>query len=478
MSDIEGWRSSPDTRGTIDILWSCLSTLALCVWTAIHPNIPVVYKFWPVFFDRLGLMGLAIVFPEIIITAAWSQRRRGQSLLADVNRSFGYLPKVSGPKLRTRNLFKKSPYKSPNDSIRQTDSPLTTYSGVELVALPASDNSRIARHHQWDLDRALFGVMGGYAMETRYHTHDGEEHILRRLVTADGISILARIGELPAITLNDIEERSKADIFAKSIVVGQIIWFALQVFGRLGRNLPVTPLETHTAIHVGCTILVYIIWFHKPYNLTQSIVVKGPQAQNIGALFSFHDISRDVYRQQWHRYEDERIEYWKTRVIQASRGDTNFSSPPQAPVSMGLRQALQHYKLEPNLDAPDKLRQDIEILHALAENATQGLHYIESRGCSALDHPSSGNLKLLRDSAENFAIRSVWGGWSSDIGHEPSLAKGIHVLFNVLYGGSHLAAWSSFFPSTVESWLWRCSALFLTTVPLWGLLWILWWRGL
>ncbi|KAH8427939.1 uncharacterized protein LDX57_005643 [Aspergillus melleus] len=316
--------------------------------------------------------------------------------------------------------------------------------------------------------------MGGFAMETRYQTRGGEEHTLRRLVTADGISILARIGQLPTITLSDIEERSKADIFAKSIVVGQIIWFALQVFGRLGQNLPVTPLETHTAIHVGCTILVYIIWFHKPYNLTQSVVVKGPQAQNIGALFSFHDISRDVYRQQWSRYEEERIQYWKTRVIQASRGESTFSSPPQAPISRGLRQTLQHYQLEP---APDKLSQDIEILHALAESAIQGLHYIESRGCSALENAPSSNLKFLRNSAENFAIRSVWGGWSTDIGHEPSLAKGIHVIFNVLYGGSHLAAWSSFFPSPVESWLWRGSALFLTTVPLWGLLWILWWRG-
>ena len=171
------------------------------------------------------------------------------------------------------------------------------------------------------------------------------------------------------------------------------------------------------------------------------------------------------------------FEYWKTRVIQTSRGEYTFSSPSQAPISIGFRQTLQHYQLEPSLDAPDKLSHDIETLHALAESATQGLHHIEARGCSALDNVPSSNLKFLRNSTENFAIRSVWDGWSIDIGHEPSLAKEIHVVFNVLYGGSHLAAWSSFFPSPVESWLWRGSALFLTTVPLWGLLWILWWRG-
>ena len=51
------------------------------------------------FLDRLRLMALAVVFPEIITTAAWSEKRHAQSLLQDVNRSHGHLSKVSGPKV-------------------------------------------------------------------------------------------------------------------------------------------------------------------------------------------------------------------------------------------------------------------------------------------------------------------------------------------------------------------------------------------
>jgi hypothetical protein len=32
--------SSPNVRGTLDILWSCLLTLLICTWTVQHPNVP------------------------------------------------------------------------------------------------------------------------------------------------------------------------------------------------------------------------------------------------------------------------------------------------------------------------------------------------------------------------------------------------------------------------------------------------------
>jgi hypothetical protein len=33
--------TSPNTRGTFDILWTCLTTLFLCTWSVQHPNVPV-----------------------------------------------------------------------------------------------------------------------------------------------------------------------------------------------------------------------------------------------------------------------------------------------------------------------------------------------------------------------------------------------------------------------------------------------------
>lgn len=35
-----GWVSDPNTRGTLNLMFSCILTLGLCVWSAMHLNIP------------------------------------------------------------------------------------------------------------------------------------------------------------------------------------------------------------------------------------------------------------------------------------------------------------------------------------------------------------------------------------------------------------------------------------------------------
>jgi hypothetical protein len=41
MNDAKvGWRDGPSERGTLTILWSCLSTVIACTWTILHLNIP------------------------------------------------------------------------------------------------------------------------------------------------------------------------------------------------------------------------------------------------------------------------------------------------------------------------------------------------------------------------------------------------------------------------------------------------------
>jgi hypothetical protein len=75
MSDKQGLTSGPNTRGTFDILWLCLTTLAMCVWTAVHPNISLKPGTKNSLVTRLGMMLVAIVFPEVIISSAWRQFR-------------------------------------------------------------------------------------------------------------------------------------------------------------------------------------------------------------------------------------------------------------------------------------------------------------------------------------------------------------------------------------------------------------------
>ena len=117
------------------------------------------------------------------------------------------------------------------------------------------------------------------------------------------------------------------------------------------------------------------------------------------------------------------------------------------------------------------------ILAVLAPSALSGIKNLKKRRGFTDDSVNAQSWDFLRESSENFAVKQAWGAWSTDIGHEMSLDKAAYFLFNLLYGGGHLAAWASpAFPTPTKQWLWRISAIMLVSVPLWGTLWILWWN--
>ena len=69
-----GFVQQPDGRGTLTILFSCLLTLSLCVWSAVHLDLPeqgeskTHYTFKYVKWSILGIFG-----PELLIWVAWRQ---------------------------------------------------------------------------------------------------------------------------------------------------------------------------------------------------------------------------------------------------------------------------------------------------------------------------------------------------------------------------------------------------------------------
>lgn len=77
--------SSPSVRGTLDIVWSCLSILLLCTYSVLHLNVPVqstprtkkegfrrtLFRT----FDKLGWMLVNLAAPELPFAKAWSDYR-------------------------------------------------------------------------------------------------------------------------------------------------------------------------------------------------------------------------------------------------------------------------------------------------------------------------------------------------------------------------------------------------------------------
>jgi hypothetical protein len=70
-----GWTSSPSGRGTSDILISCFTTIFLCCWTSVCPNVPALSDSkWDQLHDKLTLACIALLGPEFLLGIAAGQR--------------------------------------------------------------------------------------------------------------------------------------------------------------------------------------------------------------------------------------------------------------------------------------------------------------------------------------------------------------------------------------------------------------------
>ena len=77
----------------------------------------------------------------------------------------------------------------------------------------------------------------------------------------------------PSITKREIMDRSKSDLLAKCVAIGQLIWFMIQVFSRLAKHMPIAELELVTIALAFLTGFLYFFWWEKPVNVSTSVPV-------------------------------------------------------------------------------------------------------------------------------------------------------------------------------------------------------------
>lgn len=68
-----GWVSSPDVRGTMDIIQSCALTLVACIYTALHLNVPTNCAWYAVLWTKTKWAAMALVAPEFVLFMAIDQ---------------------------------------------------------------------------------------------------------------------------------------------------------------------------------------------------------------------------------------------------------------------------------------------------------------------------------------------------------------------------------------------------------------------
>lgn len=209
-----GYVDDPAGRGTASLVLSCVLTLVLCVWSALHLNVPsqsrrrrLVETLWLNF--RWIVAG--IYAPELVVFVAWRQWSSARLLQHSIQ------------------------------DLRNDES--NKISGINTP---------------WTMSHSFFACAGGFAVELESSNSfvpnrrgpADENQPPRITLTAKGVLMLARYGGLPCTTRDEIEDKSKANDLAKATVIVQATWMLIQVIGRLAARLPVTLLEVNTVAHV------------------------------------------------------------------------------------------------------------------------------------------------------------------------------------------------------------------------------------
>jgi len=139
--------------------------------------------------------------------------------------------------------------------------------------------------------------MGGFVLQT----NDGTKRIL-------GWKLLLQYYKEGRIDLSDITEarindHSKADGFAKGLALLQTCWFIVQSVARFSdSSLVLTELELATAALAVLSLVMYFLWWNKPFNaeipiiislsnveigsLTHDFIQEEPDEDNINSIIS------------------------------------------------------------------------------------------------------------------------------------------------------------------------------------------------
>ncbi|KIN08195.1 hypothetical protein OIDMADRAFT_100062 [Oidiodendron maius Zn] len=143
-------------------------------------------------------------------------------------------------------------------------------------------------YSQWTMRHAHYADMGGFVLETK--------DFKAFPVTAKQVHWLVekKYIELPRITVAEIDDKSKADTFAKAVTIIQTSWFMIQCLGRVAQHLAFTTLELTTIAFVCCTLPTYYFWLRKPVDIftPTSITTSFTMAE----IISKEDYTKKAYK--------------------------------------------------------------------------------------------------------------------------------------------------------------------------------------
>ena len=198
-------------RGTIGIIWSCLTTIFLTTWTATHSEIKSNIRNSK--HERRGFSLLCLLFPEVLSAIAVTHFVDAYVLRRAIRRIDGW--------------------------------------------------------GSCSLKQAFLVVIDGVCIDDE----GSEPEVLQRTRFVD-LAQSGRIMFDYFPNGAEIDSRAKADWIAKLVAVLQATWFLATILSRIIGDLTVTPLEDITAASACCGLAAFLLFFRCPQDVQERFPIK------------------------------------------------------------------------------------------------------------------------------------------------------------------------------------------------------------
>ena len=277
----------------MDILWSCLFTIIACTWTVQHLNIPeqregrdpgrlgdIKWQLKSTWSSTKWMLA-TVLAPEILVGKAWADLKHAKYDLAELQK-FAEIDEI--PWSLTHSLFANmggfvirwnmgrhaAIPRQVDRSCQAAPESANSWRTIEIV------QSTLDYERQTSLDSRTGGFYNDSDVrvtslnidpeKTRSGTHSNScpnpVHLTASVIIALRKADL--LSRLPYITVDEINDKSKSDAFARAIAVVQIAWTVVQIIARGARHLAISQLEIAVMAFSACAVIIYALNWTKP----------------------------------------------------------------------------------------------------------------------------------------------------------------------------------------------------------------------
>lgn len=246
--------------------------MGLCLWTALHLNIPQHGKSSVQRWRKLRWLIMGLLAPELVAYTAWYQRRAASRLTGIMKIILKIKPSAVNHRTVMARFMARLVFKDRKSNDHD----------IEMSA-----PRNIKHRHPWTMTHSFYASMGGFAFDT----DEAKPQFLpngrtRLAISSKGLIYIAEREPdlIPDLSRDFIRDKSKADGLAKLLVCLQALWFCVQCILRIAQGYGVGLLELNIFGHAICALLIYTLWWEKPLDIEEPTLLSGEKTWELCAL--------------------------------------------------------------------------------------------------------------------------------------------------------------------------------------------------